>query len=212
MKAVVLLLAVIVAMPAAAAEPLTRTYVAPVDRVWTATEAALKQLGWEIDSEDWKIGYITGVRRDVADLPVLTVDLPAELLERRFGRGPHAVDRRDVRTRQRLCGRGWHCHNHSQKQDDSLHGATSFFNGYPSSLPFSILNTAVAGTKASGRCVTTTTALPAAARRRRAPAMTWALASSRLPVGSSASSSGGSLSTARQKATRCCSPPESCGG
>jgi len=66
MKAVVLLLAVIVAMPAAAAEPLTRTYVAPVDRVWTATEAALKQLGWEIDSEDWKIGYITTDSRDLA--------------------------------------------------------------------------------------------------------------------------------------------------
>ena len=44
-------------------------------------------------------------------------------------------------------------------------------------------------------------------RGSRAP-----LASSRLPVGSSASSSGGSFSTARQKATRCCSPPESCGG
>src|SRR3989442_9967480 len=66
MKAVVLLLAVIVAMPAAAAEPLTRTYVAPVDRVWTATEAVLKQLGWEIDSEDWKIGYITTDSRDLA--------------------------------------------------------------------------------------------------------------------------------------------------
>src|SRR5262249_32532390 len=63
---VVLLLAVIVAMPAAAAEPLTRTYVAPVDRVWTATEAVLKQLGWEIDSEDWKIGYITTDSRDLA--------------------------------------------------------------------------------------------------------------------------------------------------
>ena len=64
MKAVVLLLAVIVAMPAAAAEPLTRTYVAPVDRVWTATEAALKQLGWDIDRSDQSIGIIvTGSRR-----------------------------------------------------------------------------------------------------------------------------------------------------
>src|SRR5881296_2340696 len=42
--------------------------------------------------------------------------------------------------------------------------------------------------------------------------MTAPFASSRLPVGSSASKSGGSFRTARQKATRCCSPPESCAG
>ena len=35
---------------------------------------------------------------------------------------------------------------------------------------------------------------------------------SRLPVGSSASRSGGSLASARAIATRCCSPPESCDG
>ena len=35
---------------------------------------------------------------------------------------------------------------------------------------------------------------------------------SRLPVGSSASTSGGSLASARAIATRCCSPPDSCDG
>jgi len=65
MKAVVMLLAVILAMPAAAADPLTRTFAAPVDRVWTTTEAVLKQLGWEIDSEDWKIGFITTESRGI---------------------------------------------------------------------------------------------------------------------------------------------------
>src|SRR5450759_2912892 len=37
-------------------------------------------------------------------------------------------------------------------------------------------------------------------------------AASRLAVGSSASSNGGSLTRARATATRCCSPPESCPG
>jgi len=65
MKAVVLLLTFTLAMPAAAAEPLTRTFAAPVERVWTTTEAVLKQLGWDIDSEDWKIGFITTESRRI---------------------------------------------------------------------------------------------------------------------------------------------------
>ena len=39
-----------------------------------------------------------------------------------------------------------------------------------------------------------------------------AVALSRLPVGSSASTIGGSLASARASATRCCSPPDSCDG
>jgi hypothetical protein len=35
---------------------------------------------------------------------------------------------------------------------------------------------------------------------------------SRLPVGSSANTSGGRGTVARAMATRCCSPPESCAG
>src|SRR5439155_1270217 len=50
------------------------------------------------------------------------------------------------------------------------------------------------------------------ARPRSAPRIKAPFASSRLPVGSSASKSGGSFRTARQKATRCCSPPDSCAG
>jgi hypothetical protein len=38
------------------------------------------------------------------------------------------------------------------------------------------------------------------------------VALSRLPVGSSASTIGGSLASARASATRCCSPPDSCDG
>src|SRR3989442_1734745 len=112
-----------------------------------------------------------GFRRDEADFPVLTVDVPAELLEHRFGRRPHALDRGGERARHRLSGRCRHRQPEGQKQDDSLHGATSF-NMCPSSLPFSIRKLAFAGAKASGRCVTTTTAPPPSARRRSAPTMT----------------------------------------
>jgi hypothetical protein len=49
-------------VPAAApavAEPVARTYAAPVDRVWTATEALLKHLGWKIERADRSIGFMT---------------------------------------------------------------------------------------------------------------------------------------------------------
>ena len=45
--------------PAAAAEPLTQTLAAPVDRVWVVTEAVLRQLGWDIENADRTIGWIT---------------------------------------------------------------------------------------------------------------------------------------------------------
>jgi len=54
--AVLLLLCVASAAPAA--EPVAQTFNAPVDRVWTVTEAVLKQLGWEIDKKDRTIGMI----------------------------------------------------------------------------------------------------------------------------------------------------------
>jgi len=47
------------AAPARAAEPVERTYAAPVDRVWSATEAVLKHLGWDVDKADRSIGFIT---------------------------------------------------------------------------------------------------------------------------------------------------------
>ena len=52
------LLLLCVASAAAAAEPVAQTFNAPVDRVWTVTEAVLKQLGWEIDKKDRTIGMI----------------------------------------------------------------------------------------------------------------------------------------------------------
>jgi hypothetical protein len=55
---IVLLLALMVA-PAAAGEPVAQTYNAPIDRVWAAAEAVLKQQGWDIDRKDRTIGMIT---------------------------------------------------------------------------------------------------------------------------------------------------------
>jgi len=44
-------------------ELVSQTFEAPVDRVWTVTEALLKQFGWEIDKADRSIGWIeTGSR------------------------------------------------------------------------------------------------------------------------------------------------------
>ena len=54
--AVLLLLCGASAVPAA--EPVAQTFNAPVDHVWTVTEAVLKQLGWEIDKKDRTIGMI----------------------------------------------------------------------------------------------------------------------------------------------------------
>jgi hypothetical protein len=61
MKAAALLLclAVVLAVPAAAAGPVARTFAAPADRVWSVTEAVLKHLGWDIDKADQTIGFIT---------------------------------------------------------------------------------------------------------------------------------------------------------
>ena len=59
-----LLLSVLLVMltlwtPATAAEPVAQTFNAPMERVWTATEAVLKQLGWDLDRKDRSIGMIT---------------------------------------------------------------------------------------------------------------------------------------------------------
>ena len=62
----------------------------------------------------------------------------------------------------------------------------------------------------SGSCVTSTIVMPRSALRRvRMPMISSLVVESRLPVGSSASSSGGSPTSARAMATRCCWPPES---
>ncbi len=56
---ILLLLAALAAGPAHAAEPVARTFAAPLDRVWTVTEAVLRHLGWDIDKADRAIGFIT---------------------------------------------------------------------------------------------------------------------------------------------------------
>ncbi|MGH7358349.1 MAG: hypothetical protein ACREJR_05995 [Candidatus Rokuibacteriota bacterium] len=43
---------------APAADAPSRTFDAPIDRVWTVTESVLKSLGWEIDESDRKVGWL----------------------------------------------------------------------------------------------------------------------------------------------------------
>ena len=63
MRAVVV--AALLAMPAAAGAPVEFTYNAPVDRVWDKTVAVLKVLGWDIDKADPSIGFIVTESRRV---------------------------------------------------------------------------------------------------------------------------------------------------
>ena len=60
-----LILILAIAATAAAAEPVERTFNAPVDRVWATTEAVLKHLGWDLDKIDRTIGFITTDSRRV---------------------------------------------------------------------------------------------------------------------------------------------------
>jgi hypothetical protein len=55
----------IAAVSADAAGTVERTFNAPVDRVWSATEAVLKHLGWDVDKADRAIGFITTDSRRV---------------------------------------------------------------------------------------------------------------------------------------------------
>lgn len=58
-------LALLIATTAAAEGPVERTFNAPMDRVWSATEAVLKHLGWDIDKADRSFGLITTDSRRV---------------------------------------------------------------------------------------------------------------------------------------------------
>ena len=53
------------AAAALAAPPVERTFGAPVEKVWSTTEAVLKHLGWDIDKADRSIGFITTESRRV---------------------------------------------------------------------------------------------------------------------------------------------------
>lgn len=86
------LFAALLAAPASAAGPASRTFPASADRVWTTTLAVLKVMGWDIDKEERAIGYITTDSRSVdgEDYGVyfkgvrhrLTVNVKAEGAER----------------------------------------------------------------------------------------------------------------------------------
>lgn len=61
MKALAILLALSLGLtaPAAAADPVARTFNVPMDRTWTVTESVLKSLGWDIEKTDRAVGFIT---------------------------------------------------------------------------------------------------------------------------------------------------------
>ncbi len=46
-------------------EPVTRTFNAPLERVWVVTESVLKSLGWDIDERDRSVGWILTDSRGV---------------------------------------------------------------------------------------------------------------------------------------------------
>jgi len=48
-----------------AADVASRTFEAPMDRVWTATESALRKLGWDVDTYDRVVGWILTDSRSV---------------------------------------------------------------------------------------------------------------------------------------------------
>jgi hypothetical protein len=67
MKRVVAALGLVLVLGATAlaAPPSQQTFAAPVDKVWTTSEAVLKHLGWDIDKSDRTIGFITTESRRV---------------------------------------------------------------------------------------------------------------------------------------------------
>jgi hypothetical protein len=61
MKILAILLAVSLGLAGSAtgADPVSRTFNVPVDRVWTVTESVLKHLGWDIETSDRAVGLIS---------------------------------------------------------------------------------------------------------------------------------------------------------
>ena len=51
--------------PTSGAAGVTRTFNAPIDRVWAVTESVLKSLGWEIDESDRAVGWLLTDSRGV---------------------------------------------------------------------------------------------------------------------------------------------------
>jgi uncharacterized lipoprotein len=53
------------AMPALAGEPVSQTFAAPPEKMWTVTASVLKQMGWDIEKSDQAGGWITTESRSV---------------------------------------------------------------------------------------------------------------------------------------------------
>ena len=51
--------------PAPAGGPVSQTFAGSPEKVWSVTEAVLKQLGWDIEKSDRSIGWITTDSRRV---------------------------------------------------------------------------------------------------------------------------------------------------
>src|SRR5262245_63986830 len=64
-RIVVLALGLGLAGASQAADVPSRTYNAPIDRVWTVTQSVLKSLGWDIDKSDRAVGWILTDSRGV---------------------------------------------------------------------------------------------------------------------------------------------------
>jgi hypothetical protein len=52
-------------LPVAAAEPVSQTFAASPEKLWTTTTSVLKQLGWDIDKSDQAGGWINTESRSV---------------------------------------------------------------------------------------------------------------------------------------------------
>src|SRR5262249_46331557 len=55
----------LLALPSAAAEPVSQTFAAPPEKLWTTTISVLKQLGWDVDKSDQAGGWINTESRSV---------------------------------------------------------------------------------------------------------------------------------------------------
>ena len=64
MLGVITLLACL-AVPALAGEPVSQTFGAPPEKMWTVTTSVLKQMGWEIEKSDQAGGWINTESRSV---------------------------------------------------------------------------------------------------------------------------------------------------
>src|SRR5690606_5297062 len=95
-------------------------------------------------------------------------------------------------------------------QETCLHGFMSSHDVLSAtSEPSRSVSTRLAQAATSALCVMKTTVRPSRLMSRNRSRMSCCVAESRLPVGSSARISSGSLTSARAIATRCCWPPDS---